>query len=49
MYADIQRWPAISGISEDEFQETAWLQFLVTNLRMSVSCFDLFEEFTVLW
>lgn len=34
----------ISGILKDEFQETTWSPFLVTNLRMSVFIF-LFEEY----
>lgn len=37
-----------SGTSKDEFQESTWLLFLATDLRMSVSCFGLFEKFKVL-
>lgn len=50
IYADYQKVVYYFCILTDEFQETTWLLFVVTYLRVSVSCFAfIFEEFKVLW
>lgn len=49
IYADYEKVVCYFCILKDEFQETTWLLFVVTNLRVSVSCFAfVFEEFKLL-